>query len=49
MTLDLHTVIGVLVLAAIPVAWYLATPPEPEANVEARKRYGKVGEEKIKG
>jgi hypothetical protein len=44
---DLQTIIGIVVLLAIPVAWYLATPPEPAENVEARKRYGKVSKEEI--
>jgi hypothetical protein len=41
------TIIGILVLVAIPAIWYLQTPPEPPENIEARERYGKVGREEM--
>lgn len=47
MSLDLHTILGIAALIAIPVAWYMTTPPEPAENAEARKRYGKVSKEEI--
>lgn len=38
-------IIGVLVLLALVAMIYFSFPPEPEENVAARKRYGKISKE----